>query len=89
MEILTIWKIDILSKASKLKYDIIQRVSGFGLIKKTPKTIINSSTAFNISKHVQSIVIYILKVLGEALGHVDGEDGVLVKVYDDIQTELR
>ena len=30
-----------------------------------------------------------IKVLGEALGHVDGEDGVLVKVYDDIQTELR
>merc|ERR550517_1832408 len=29
-----------------------------------------------------------LKVLGEALGHVDDEDGVLVKVYDDIQTEL-
>ena len=29
-----------------------------------------------------------LKVLGEALGHVDVEDGVLVKVYDDIQTEL-
>ena len=29
-----------------------------------------------------------LKVLGEALGHVDAEDGVLVKVYDDIQTEL-
>ena len=31
----------------------------------------------------------VVKVLGEALGHVDGEDGVLVKVYDDIQTELR
>ena len=30
-----------------------------------------------------------LKVLGEALGHVDDEDGVLVKVYDDIQTELQ
>jgi len=29
-----------------------------------------------------------MKVLGEALGHVDSEDGVLVKVYDDIQTEL-
>jgi hypothetical protein len=29
-----------------------------------------------------------LKVLGEALGHVDDEDGVLVKVYDDIQIEL-
>merc|ERR550519_1198122 len=29
-----------------------------------------------------------IKVLGEALGHVDDEDGVLVKVYDDIQTEL-
>ena len=29
-----------------------------------------------------------IKVLGEALGHVDVEDGVLVKVYDDIQTEL-
>ena len=29
-----------------------------------------------------------LKVLGEALGHVDDEDGVLVKVYDDIQEEL-
>ncbi len=30
-----------------------------------------------------------LKVLGEALGHVDDEDGVLVQVYDDIQEELR
>ena len=30
-----------------------------------------------------------LRVLGEALGHVDDEDGVLVKVYDDIQTELQ
>ena len=30
-----------------------------------------------------------LKVLGEALGHVDDEDGVLLKVYDDIQEELR
>merc|ERR1719422_2210807 len=30
-----------------------------------------------------------LKVLGEALGHVDDGDGVLVKVYDDIQTELQ
>ena len=30
-----------------------------------------------------------IKVLGEALGHVDDEDGVLLKVYDDIQEELR
>ena len=30
-----------------------------------------------------------LKALGEALGHVDDEDGVLLKVYDDIQEELR
>ena len=30
-----------------------------------------------------------IKVLGEALGHVDDEDGVLIKVYDDIQEELR
>merc|ERR1719471_1786390 len=30
-----------------------------------------------------------LKVLGEALGHVDDEDGVLIKVYDDIQEELK
>ena len=30
-----------------------------------------------------------IKALGEALGHVDDEDGVLLKVYDDIQEELR
>ncbi len=30
-----------------------------------------------------------IKALGEALGHVDDEDGVLIKVYDDIQEELR
>ena len=30
-----------------------------------------------------------LKALGEALGHVDDEDGVLLKVYDDIQEELK
>ncbi len=30
-----------------------------------------------------------LKALGEALGVVDDEDGVLIKVYDDIQEELR
>ena len=30
-----------------------------------------------------------IKVLGEALGHVDDEDGVLIKVYDDIQEELK
>ena len=30
-----------------------------------------------------------IKVLGEALGVVDDEDGVLIKVYDDIQEELR
>lgn len=30
-----------------------------------------------------------LKALGEALGHVDDEDGVLLKVYDDIQDELK
>lgn len=30
-----------------------------------------------------------LRALGEALGHVDDEDGVLIKVYDDIQEELR
>ena len=29
------------------------------------------------------------QVLGEALGHVDDEDGVLLKVYDDIQEELK
>ena len=30
-----------------------------------------------------------LRALGEALGHVDDEDGVLLKVYDDIQEELK
>lgn len=30
-----------------------------------------------------------IKALGEALGHVDDEDGVLIKVYDDIQEELK
>ena len=30
-----------------------------------------------------------MKALGEALGHVDDEDGVLLKVYDDIQEELK
>lgn len=30
-----------------------------------------------------------IQALGEALGHVDDEDGVLIKVYDDIQEELR
>ena len=30
-----------------------------------------------------------IKALGEALGHVDDEDGVLLKVYDDIQEELK
>lgn len=30
-----------------------------------------------------------IQALGEALGHVDDEDGVLIKVYDDIQEELK
>ena len=30
-----------------------------------------------------------IKILGEALIHVDDDDGVLLKVYDDIQEELR
>ncbi len=30
-----------------------------------------------------------IKALAEALGHVDDEDGVLIKVYDDIQEELK
>ena len=31
-----------------------------------------------------------INLLGEALrGHVDDEDGVLLKVYDDIQEELK
>jgi len=29
------------------------------------------------------------KALGEALGHVDDEDGVLIKVYDDIQVFIK
>ena len=43
----------------------------------------------NAFSYVLTTNLMSLKVLGEALGHVDGEDGVLVKVYDDIQTELK
>ena len=42
-----------------------------------------------IPNDVSMHLFFRLKALGEALGHVDDEDGVLLKVYDDIQEELR